>query len=134
MARVIQAWLVMWALVALVGCSSSQTNPGLFGEGTGGASGDAGGEAGAVDAGVDPADVFSVCNDVVCDEQTSCVNTTCTIGGLTRWCRKLNGTYSWVVQAFCGTPEFPFGSTLLECDDAGSRVCCVKTGNWETSC
>lgn len=96
------------------------------------------GDAGEAEAGEDaPGDgppLLTVCNGVVCDEQVSCSTVTCTIDGTTRWCRRFNGTYAWVVQAFCGAEGFPFGSTLLECDDAGLRVCCEKTGNWETSC
>jgi hypothetical protein len=137
--------VVILSLV-FVGCGSSNTNP-VFGASTGGAAGVAGvgGEAGAAgtsgaggeagvawDAGATDAEV--VCNNIVCDEQTSCANTTCTEGdAATKWCRKLNGTYAWIVQAFCGTPEFPYGSTLLECD-AGLRVCCSKTGDWAVNC
>jgi hypothetical protein len=135
----------LFLAVLLVGCGSSNTNP-VFGAGTGGAGGAGaagstatgggageGGGAGSVviDAG---ADAEVVCNDLVCDEQVSCSNNTCTVGSTTKWCRRFNGTYTWIVQAFCGTPEFPYGSTLLECDDAGLRVCCVKTGNWEVDC
>lgn len=137
----------------VVACGGQPFEPELFGAGgaaagaggagTGGSAGaaGAGGVAGAEDSGVDAvvvgdadvAEAMTVCNATVCDEQTGCA-ATCTVGDTTKWCRKFNGVYQWIVQAFCGAAEFPFGSTLLECDDAGLRVCCAKTGNWETSC
>lgn len=146
MASVIKAHFLVFS--TLIACSSSHTND-LFGPGKGGVAGaagaagavgvDSGGAAGTVgidSGGVDGAssdvDAMTECNQITCDENTSC-DITCTLNNVVMYCRSFEGEpYSWQPAAVCGTTEYPYGTTFLCADGAG--VCCVNTNNWEKSC
>ena len=155
MATIIKAHFLVFS--TLIACSSTHTND-LFGPGEGGAAGASptGGSAGSVpevdagggsagsggtagaspDAGEDvleaQADVVTECNQITCDENTSC-GITCTLDSVVMFCRSFGGEpYSWQPAAVCGTTEYPYGTTFLFADGAG--VCCVNTNNWEKSC